>query len=60
MLCVFGNKVLPLHQISLLFNSFSVNQIYYNAYIIVIVFAINGKQWIEGADGTVRFYSSDS
>ncbi len=43
MLCVFGNKVLPLHQISLLFKSSSVNQIYYNAYIIVIVFAINGK-----------------
>ena len=31
-----------------------------NAYIIIIVFAINGKQRIEGADGTVRFYSSDS
>ena len=43
MLCVFGNKVLPLHHISLLFNLSSVNQIYYNAYIIVIVFAINGK-----------------
>ena len=60
MLCVFGNKVLPLHHISLLFNLSSVNQIYYNAYIIVIVFAINGKQRIEGSDGTVRFYSSDS
>jgi hypothetical protein len=60
MLCVFGNKVLPLHHISLLFKSSSVNQIYYNAYIIVIVFAINGKQRIEGSDGTVGFYSSDS
>ena len=41
MLCVFGNKVLPLHHISLLFNLSSVNQIYYNAYIISIIAVID-------------------
>ena len=58
MLCVFGNKVLSLHQLNL--RNFTKPNQYKNADIIIIVFAINGKQRTEGADGTDGFYSPDS
>ncbi len=42
------------------FHDYSVNLIYKNADYIIIVIAFHGKLRIEGADGTVGFYSSDS
>ena len=42
------------------FHDYSLNLNNENADYIIIGFAINGKLRIEGADGTVGFYSPDS